>query len=139
MPACDKIGAMKFAKNWIPVVTLVMAAGCGSSSSTSTPDIREIDVSPPSATINTISGNTVQFTAIARDQNFNSVAGVAFTWSSSDPTIACVDQNGLATAIKLDPTAITIFATSGGLIGSAALFVNGGPPPPPTPPPPGCK
>ena len=57
--------------------------------------ISRIDVSPASATIE--QGQKQQFTARAFDAGGNEVFGVIFIWSSSNPTVASIDQNGLAT------------------------------------------
>jgi hypothetical protein len=64
---------------------------------------------------------------------FASVSGVPVTtlatnWTSSDPTVARVNQNGLITAIGAGSALIS--ATYGGLTGSATVNVAPAPPPP---------
>lgn len=61
---------------------------------------------PTVTTINVISsntsitvGSTQQFSALATDQNGMAMSGVWFTWTSSDSTVATIDDNGLVTAI----------------------------------------
>ena len=67
-------------------------------------------------------GATTTFTATAKDAANNSVA-TTFTWASSDPTIATVDANGVATGVA--EGAVTITATSANNIaGTAKLSVT---------------
>ena len=60
----------------------------------------EVVVSPDSASLQAI-GDTVRFTAQARDANGDLVADATFTWSSSDTTVAAVDNSGLVTAVEI--------------------------------------
>jgi len=57
-----------------------------------------IEVSPSEVTIKV--GETVQLTAIAKDIFGNEISCVGFEWSSSDPSVAVVDQNGLVRGIS---------------------------------------
>jgi uncharacterized protein (TIGR03437 family) len=75
------------------------------------PRVTRIDIAPTSATINR--GGTQQFTATAFDPNNQVVTGVTFTWTSSDPTIATVDANGLATGVGIGTVTITVSAPDG--------------------------
>ncbi len=52
-------------------------------------------------------GTTVQLTAQARDNNNLPIAGKVANWSSNNPTIANVSQNGLVTGIATGTTTIT--------------------------------
>jgi len=61
----------------------------------------ELRVSPTSATVNV--GDTQQFTASISDGS--EVPPV--TWTSSDPAVATVDENGLATAVAAGAATIT--------------------------------
>ena len=60
--------------------------------------IAAIQVSPMPDTLRAL-GDTVRFTARALDANSHVIGGVDFTWSSSDETVATVDQEGLVTAV----------------------------------------
>jgi uncharacterized protein (TIGR03437 family) len=80
--------------------------------------LTRIDVTPTSATIPV--GGSQQFTARAFDQNNNEITGVTFTWASSDPNVATVDQNGLATGIAPGTTFIT--ASSGNVTSNQATL-----------------
>ena len=79
-----------------------------------------IIVSPPAATLTTI-GATQQFTAFAFDAKGAIVPNVTFTWSSSNPAVASVAANGVATAVSQG--IVSIVATTGGQTGSASLTV----------------
>jgi hypothetical protein len=78
----------------------------------------QVIVSPDSAAIAV--GATQQFTATTLDLHGNPLACTAI-WSSSNPAVATVDANGLATGIA--PGATTITATCQAASGSATLTV----------------
>ncbi len=79
-------------------------------------------VSTPKDLLESI-GETVQLTAEVRDQNGNTMAGVALTWTSADPTVAGVDSStGLVTAVANGSTVIT--ATAGDATGAASITVS---------------
>ena len=56
-----------------------------------------IEVFPSEVTIKV--GETVQLTAVAKDVFGNEISCVGFEWSSSDPSVAVVDQNGLVQGV----------------------------------------
>ena len=58
----------------------------------------QIEVKPQSAVIE--AGAKQQFTARAINASGNEVPGVIFSWQSSNPGVATIDQNGLATGSK---------------------------------------
>jgi uncharacterized protein (TIGR03437 family) len=66
--------------------------------------ITRIEVKPTSATIG--AGATQQFTAQAFDKNNQLVSGATFDWSSSETSIASINQDGLATALNAGTTLI---------------------------------
>ncbi|HKR00189.1 MAG TPA: lamin tail domain-containing protein [Pyrinomonadaceae bacterium] len=86
--------------------------------------IDHITVTPASATI--VIGGTQQFTAQAFDASNNALTGVTFTWNSSNPGVATIDGNGLATGVAAGTTQIT--ATSGSVTSSAATLTVAGKP-----------
>jgi len=88
----------------------------------SPPTVASVVVTPASATLVTL-GETVQFSAIARDASGNTISGKTFTWSSSDEQVATIESTALATAVS-DGTA-TMTATTDGVSGSASLTVAG--------------
>ena len=57
-----------------------------------------IKVFPSEVTIKV--GETVQLTAVAKDVFGNEISCVGFEWSSSDQSVAVVDQNGLVRGIS---------------------------------------
>ncbi len=68
-------------------------------------------------------GGSAQLTAVARDGAGQVIPGVAFSWSSSKPTVVEVDSGGLAMA--KGPGTSIIFAAAGGVMGSATITVPG--------------
>lgn len=79
-------------------------------------------VTPGSVTVNL--GATANFSATVRDPSGQILTGRAISWLSSQPFVATIDSNGVATA--LGPGSTTITASSGGINGSATLTVPGG-------------
>ena len=85
------------------------------------PAIARIEVSPASATIFT--GQQQQFTAQAFDSNGNVLSGVIFVWQSSNPAVATINQNGIATGVSEGTTEIRASAR-GVQSAPATLTVN---------------
>ena len=92
------------------------------------PVLTTITVSP--ATVSIVANNAVIFTATKLDQ-FNNPISATVTWSSSDPIVGTVDQNGVFLAISQGTTIIT--ASSGIVSGVAIANVLPIVPPMPTP------
>ena len=70
----------------------------------------------------------MRLAATATDANGHAVAGAAFAWTSSDTTVASVDEAGLAEALAEGMATIT--AASGGAEGTADITVTAPGPPP---------
>jgi uncharacterized protein YjdB len=88
------------------------------------PIVTRIEVSPATATINR--GGAQQFTAIAFDQNNQPVPGATFTWSSGNPAVATINQNGSATGVGIGTVTITATTSDGAggtVSGTATLTV----------------
>jgi hypothetical protein len=105
-----------------------LPAGIGSSSTEHDLPVRylggatfSVDVSPDSATLLS-PGDTRQFAAVARDPGGKPLTGFSFAWVSSRPEVATVNASGLVTAVARGQS--TIFATSGGVVGSATVTVR---------------
>lgn len=81
-----------------------------------------VSVTPSSVTLNL--GSSTRFTATVRDPSGQTLTGRAISWTSSQPFVATVDSNGVATATG--PGSSTITAMSGGVSGSSTLNVPGG-------------
>ncbi len=92
-----------------------------------TPVVTRIDLNPSIASREV--GETLRFTATAREADGSEITGVSFVWSSSNNAIAAVNDNGLATAVNAGSA--TIRATAEGVTGTASFTVTD-PPPPPT-------
>ncbi len=65
-----------------------------------------ITITPESATLETV-GATVQLEAVVHDTGNSAIPGAAVVWSTSDPSVATVDNNGLVTAVSRGTTQIT--------------------------------
>lgn len=79
-----------------------------------------IVVSPSDVTIE--EGDTQQFAAEVKDEQGNTLDGVAVEWESSNETIATINSEGLAAGITEGTT--NIVASTGDLSGSANLEVE---------------
>jgi DNA/RNA endonuclease G (NUC1) len=68
-----------------------------------------------------VTGTTTKLTAAARDANELDVANAQISWSSSDPSIATVDDGGLVTGLVSSdkPLVITVTAIANGVTRSA--------------------
>ena len=73
-----------------------------------TAPIARIVVEPPSADIEV--GAQQQFSAHAYDPNGRELTGVIFRWQSSDPTVATVDAQGLASSVAVGACELTATA-----------------------------
>ena len=80
-----------------------------------------VTVSPTSATLQSL-GETVQLTAMVRDQNGRTMSDAAVGWASGDPSITTVSVGGLVTATGNGDTRVT--ASSGTAAGSAEVTVR---------------
>lgn len=85
------------------------------------PKIDRIEVQPDSARLDS-AGATVDFDASALDQNGEEVTDVTFTWSSSDPSVATVDEQGTVEAQA--EGSVRIQASAEGIEGSSQLVVS---------------
>ena len=81
--------------------------------------IATLRVSPSSLTLWV--GDTERVVATASDMRGNEVYDVAFEWSSSDTTVATVDDSGLVLTNAVG--AVTITAASGALVNTAQVTV----------------
>lgn len=88
------------------------------------PQPASVTVAPVSDTVTV--GATQAFTAKAFDAAGQEIAGVAFTWTSSNPGVATVSAGGVATSLTAGSTTITA-TTANGKSGSATLLVQAGP------------
>ena len=112
---------------------LVTAVGAGAATVTATADsvsgsaaVRvmqsagSVVVTPAEATV--APGDTVRLSAAALDANGHPVAGAEFSWSSSDESVAAVDDSGLVTGVAAGT--VEIAAASSGVTGRATVSVE---------------
>jgi outer membrane protein OmpA-like peptidoglycan-associated protein len=79
-----------------------------------------VAVAPATATFDAL-GGTQQLAASARDANNNPIPAAAFTWTSSDASVASVSPSGMVTSVGNGTARIT--ATSGGRSAAATVTV----------------
>ena len=77
-------------------------------------------VTPATANLGAL-GATQALAAVAKDANNNPLTGPAFTWTSSNPSVATVDASGTVTAVGNGTARIT--AATGGRNGSVTVTV----------------
>ena len=103
----------------------VLAIACGDEEPpTEPPEVSipsAVSVSPTSATLQAI-GETVQLTAMVRDQNGRTMSDAAVSWASNASSIATVSASGLVTATGNGDTRVT--ASSGTATGTAEVTVR---------------
>lgn len=98
-----------------------LTTAMSSSFDVNTGGIATIEVTPAQASATAI-GQSIAFTAVARDVGGNELTGVTFTWSSNPESVAIVDASGLVTAQDNGTAQIT--ASAGGASGSATIDVS---------------
>ncbi len=84
------------------------------------PTVASVVITPASGTLASL-GETLQLSAVAYDAGGNTIAGVSFSWSTSDEACAAVNTAGLVTAAGNGTATIT--AASAGVSGAASVTV----------------
>ena len=100
----------------------VAIAACSSSTtdSVSDGDVASVSVDPPTSTVSV--GAQVPLRAIVADAAGKTISGAEVHWSTLDPSIATVSDNGVVTGVKLGTTQIA--ASSNGKSGIATITVE---------------
>ncbi len=89
------------------VIALLAISGCGDGDANVT--LESLELTPGAAS--SVSGTTLQFLAVARMSDGSAaLVPEGATWSSSDPSVATVDQAGLALAVSQGTTQISLRA-----------------------------
>ena len=113
-------GLVTAAGNGTATITATSGEASGSAAVTVAQEVSAVTVTPAEASLAAL-GDTVRFTAEARDANGNQVAVTEVKWSSGDKAVATVDSTGLVTAVSDGMASVT--ATLAGVSGSAELTV----------------
>jgi PKD repeat protein len=117
------LGSGNFAWQFVPIAGQTFTDnGSGLCHKRDVP-VASVDVTPTSASVGV--GSRVQLSATVHDADGN-VLSRPVTWSSSDPTVAAVNRDGLVGGMSAGAAVIT--ASSGGQSGTSAITVSGGPP-----------
>ncbi len=115
-------------RTWAALAGVALATACGGGDSPiptapptapDPPRAATVAVNPTTAELDV--GETVQLTAVVRDQNSNVMAGASVTWMSGVSTVATVDATGLVTGVA--GGMVTITARSGSAQGTAQVTV----------------
>ena len=124
MATVDASGLVTAAGNGTATITASAGSASGSAVVTVMQSVASVEVSPSVDELTAL-GQTVQLTAEAFDENGEAVAGVEFSWESSDAAIATVDAGGLVTGVAVGTATIT--ASVGGAQGTAEITVGPNP------------
>jgi uncharacterized protein YjdB len=88
---------------------------------TGTPQVKTVAVAAASPTLASL-GDTLRFTATARDSSGNVLADRPVAWSSSNAAVASIGGDGVATAVANGTTTVT--AVVDGVVGRLDLTVS---------------
>lgn len=105
----------------LSVVLMLVAQACGDSTSAPVPST--VVVTPGDVTMDA-QGLTQQFSAQVQDKKGRVLSDIPVTWSSSNPDVATVTPQGLATGISSGTASIRASADAAGISGSATLKVQ---------------
>jgi hypothetical protein len=100
-------------------IVLLASLACNGDDGTGPPTVVTVDLRPDSAQVQ--AGATFQFTATALNSVGDPIQGVTFTWTTGDPSLATVDDNGLATGVVMGVTSVR--ATASGVFDASVLSV----------------
>ena len=117
--AVDAAGLVTAVGNGSASITASAGAVSGSAAVTVAQEASAVLVSPAADTVPV--GDTVRLAAQVRDANGHALEGASFVWSSSDPSVATVDESGLVSGVARGTTTIT--AVSGDLQATSEITV----------------
>jgi outer membrane protein OmpA-like peptidoglycan-associated protein len=113
-------GAVTAAGDGSATITASSGAVSGTAAVTVSRTTATVAVAPATARFNAL-GGTQQLTASARDAGSSPIANAAFSWTSSNPSVASVSSTGVVTAVGNGMAQIT--AASGGRSAAADVTV----------------
>ena len=105
----------------VSLLSALSASACDLGTDPAEPKVRSIQVTPGADTLEALEV-TLLFTAQAKGKNGQDLSPPEFTWASSDPGVASIDQSGRAVSHAVGSTVIT--ATAEEVTGSANLTVQ---------------
>lgn len=101
-------------------------AGCGgsssSSTSTTTSTVAKVTLAPAAASVGL--NQTQAFGATATDSNGTILVGQPYTWTSSAPNVALINDVGVATGLAVGTTQITASTPSSNTTNAAVVISN---------------
>lgn len=100
-------------------VLVLLAQGCGDSTSSSPPS--RLLVTPSGITLDAV-GATLQYAARLEDKKGTEITGSTITWSTTDPEVATINASGLLTSLKAG--SVLVQAAAEGIVGKATLSVD---------------
>ena len=113
-------GQVTAAGNGTATITATAGGASGSASLTVAQEVSAVEVTPAADTL--VAGDTLRLTAEAFDANGHRIEDAAFSWMSSDVSVARVDATGLVTGVGAG--AVVIGAASVGVSGRSELVVT---------------
>ena len=116
----DGAGLVTAAGNGAATVTATSGSASGNANVTVEQAVSAVSVSPAADTLVAV-GDTVRLAAEAVDANGHQIADASFEWSSSDESVATVDDAGLVRGRSEGATTIT--ATTGDVRGTALITI----------------
>jgi len=117
----DAAGLVTAAGNGRATITARAETAAGDAAVTVEQVPAAVSLAPDSLAFSAL-GDSAEFMATVTDANGHTIDGAAVTWSSGDPAVARVDQDGLVSSTGNGRTAIT--ARAGAATGSAAVTVE---------------
>src|SRR5256712_3898086 len=118
--ATSQARAMVKTVHALAVGTLLLHA-CRGETGVGPPRVAMVEVSPAATTLTAL-GQTRQLSAVPKDAAGNSMTGLTITWTSSNQSVAKVDDTGLVTALGNGDVQIT--AAAAGVPGRAHVVVR---------------
>ena len=107
-----------------------VAVGNGDSTSIEQPTVAKVAIEPTAVSVD--SGATVSLSVVLTNTRGDRLNGVSVSWTSSAPTVASVNAQGVVLGVR--PGTATITASSGSKSASATVTVRSVVAPPPPPP-----